>query len=113
MTKNILLSLLVLLFASSILYLVPSFSTVYQDKRYTFNNYSSPFDKNSKDLNIKIPKVTDTYVYNMESATKVEKAEDWNNLIPKDQSILEQRLQTVIGNNYEIRAHNADGKVQF
>lgn len=113
MAKNILLSLLVLLFASSVLYLVPSFSYVYNNKRYSFDNYSSPFNSSYKNLKIKIPRLTEYYVYKMESATKVDKQEDWNNLVSKDQRILEQRLESVIGNNFELKARNNDGKVEF
>jgi len=113
MAKNIFLSLLVLLFASSVLYLVPSFSYVYQEKRYSFENFPSPFDQYKKDLEIKIPRLSETYIYKMESSTKVEKPEDWNNLVSKDQRILEQRLDTVLANNYEIEIKKIDNKAVY
>lgn len=113
MIKRILLSLLVLLFVSSCLYLVPSFDFVYSDKRYLFQNFPSPFNQYEKDLKIRIPRLSETYVYKIESSVKLEKPEDWNNLVSKDQRILEQRLENVLGNNYEIEIKKIDNKAQF
>jgi hypothetical protein len=113
MLKKLLFSLFILFVAASALYLIPNFDYTYQDKKYVFSNLPSLWDNNKKDLNISIPLLTPTYVYKVESANKIESENDWNNLASKDQKILEQRLQSLMGNNFEIRLDKIDDKIVY
>lgn len=113
MRRLIVVLLLILLTSASILYLIPSFEYAYQGKRYVFENVPSALNNDSLDLRIRIPRITSTYVYEIESAAKLDKKEDWNKLSADDQKILAQRLESVIGGAYEIRLDNRNNKVAY
>lgn len=113
MKKHIALVLLILLVITSILYLIPNFKIDFQGKTYTFQNFPSSIDKAYENLKVNIPGLNDTYITVIESETSAANDNEWSGLASRDQKTLEQRLETVLGNDFELRMDKADQKVRF
>ena len=113
MKKFLPIALLILLVASSILYLIPGFSFDRDGKRYTFLNFPSLLNPAYSDIQLNLPGQTATYVTTIESSNQIDDPNEWNKLASRDQKILEQRLESVIGNDFEVRLHKKDDKVEF
>lgn len=97
---------------ASLLYLVPDFTFPFRDKVISFDNLRGL--SGNQNLKTEIPRLTETYAYNIESAVAVDKPEDWSRLVAQDQKNLERRVESYIGsNNYEVRLTKKDNKAFF
>lgn len=113
MKKHLPISLLILLVVSAILYLIPNFSITNNGQRYTFINFPSAFDKAYPDLALNFPGQTSNYKISIESKDKIDSPDEWSRSASRDQKTLEQRLESIVGNDYELRLNNDSGKIQF
>lgn len=113
MKRRIIGILFLSILIASILYLIPDFSFTYKDKIYSFTNFPSVQDKSQQNLEVKIPGLTTTYRYKIESAVKVDGKTNWNYIVSKDQKNLEKRIESFLGNDYEVRLDRVDNKAVF
>jgi hypothetical protein len=113
MLKHIFISLFVLLSATSTLYLIPSFNFEYNEERYVFENYPSPFDSGYINLDFNLPLALNRYKTTIESVNAIEDRNELNKLVARDRDILSKRLQFVFGQNYELVTITRDNKVRF
>ncbi len=104
---------LILLLATSILYLIPSFQRQYRGSVYSFQSYPSLVNRSMSDIQAVVPGISESYLYKIESVVDVDKVKDWNYVVSKDQQTLARRVQPFAGNNYEIRLDKVGGKAVF
>lgn len=113
MKKHLPILLLILLVVSAILYLIPNFSITNNGQRYTFINFPSAIDKAYPDLALDFPGHTQSYKITIESKDKIDSADEWSRVASRDQKTLEQRLELIVGNDYELRLKNDSSKIRF
>jgi hypothetical protein len=96
----------------SILYIIPSRNALRGDKYYFFHNLPSAFGEKSQNLRIRIPGVSETFKYQIESLLPVNKS-DWNDKVYADQKTVEARLKSFLADNFEVRVEKVNDRALF
>ena len=112
MKKYLIQFLLFLSLLGSAIYLIPSKEITFKGKSYAFTNLPS-LDKKQENLELNLTRLENHYQYTLESAVSIAEARQWTKDAAKDQKTLERRVESLIGNKYEVRLDNIDNRIVF
>jgi hypothetical protein len=112
MKKYLIQFFLFIALLGSVIYLIPSKEITYKNKVYSFTNLPS-LNKKAENLNFDLTNLEDHYQYTIESTVNIDDSKEWSKDTARDQKTLERRIESLIGNNYEVRLDNKDNKILF
>lgn len=108
MKKRLLIALGILLILFLGYYITPQFKS----NDFEFEPLGTPLNDN-KSLNLELINTTKTYQYKIKAVQEKGTLNEFIELTASDQKVLEKRLESFVGNNYEVEAYEEGDQVVF